>query len=439
MGNRLTQYLSQGIWRIRLREVPPLKAFFIRLLRVLLLTVRKTTEDNAALRASALTFYTVLSIGPLIALVLGIAKGFGLQRRLETDLLLQIPAQEEMLKQILGYANSLLENTQGGVVAGIGMAVLLWSAIRVFYHLEQAFDDIWQIAESRTWKKTITNFLAFLFLTPLLFLMYSSIPALVVRLLDEYSADLSLLAKVSPLIIDVLRLSPYLLIWVLFALIYVLMPSVRVKPVYGILSGVVAGTLYLLVQWALVVFQVGVTRHNPVYGSLVALPLLLTWLYSGWVVLLVGAELAYAQQNVDLHEFEPDFAGISPHRKKVLTLQILHRLVLRFSRGEGPLTAGQISQQLEIPVRVTQRIMADLTAAGLVSPVSGNEDRDPTYQPSSDIHGWTIKFVTDALERRGINDLPVARTDTLAAIENALEELGAVVADSKANRLLLKI
>jgi membrane protein len=439
MGNRLINYLSTGIWRIRLRNVPPVKAHFIRQLRIVVLTVRKALEDKASLRASALTFYSVLSVGPLIALVLGIAKGFGLQKRLETEMLTKIPAQEEVLKQILGYAKTLLENTQGGVVAGMGVVVLLWSAIKVFYHLEQAFNEIWQVKDPRSWKKTISNYLAFLFLTPLFLLIYSSIPAFITRQLDEYSSKLSLLAKVSPFIIDLLQLSPYLLVWALFSLVYVVIPNTRVMPRAAIISGVLAGTVYLLVQWGLVEFQVGVTKYNPVYGSLIALPLLLIWINIGWIILLIGAEYAYAHQNVDLHEFEPDFVNISPHYKKVLTLQILHRLVLQFSNGDPSLNTRQISQQLEIPVRLTQQIMGELKAAGLVSLMSVNEDREPAYQPSSDIHRWTIKFVTDALEQRGVNQLPVAQTDTLKAIENALDELGSVMDGSDANRLLLKI
>jgi membrane protein len=439
MENSLINYLSTGIWRIRLRNVPPVRAFFIRQLRILVLTTRKVLEDKAALRATALTFYSVLSVGPVIALILGIAKGFGLQKRLETEILTQIPAQEQVLTQILGYAKTLLENTQGGVVAGLGVIVLLWSAIKVFYHLKHAFNEIWEVNDLLSWKKTISNYLAFLFLTPLFFLIYSSIPAFVTRQLDEYSSKLFLLDKVSPFIIGLLQFSPYLLVWTLFSLVYFVIPNTRVNTRSGILSGVLAGTIYLLVQWGLVAFQVGVTKFNPIYGSLIALPLVLIWINIGWMILLIGAEYAYAHQNVDLHEFEPDFVNISPHYKKVLTLHILHRMVLRFSKGDDPLNIGQISQQLEIPLRLTQQILGELTAADLVLPTNEAEDREPAYQPSSDIHRWTIKFVTDALEQSGVNRLPIAETDTLKAIESALDELGSVMNESEANRLLLTL
>lgn len=439
MGNGLKKYLTTGIWRRQLRQSPPLKAFFIRQLRIAVLTVRKTIEDDAALRATVLSFFSVFSIGPLVALLLGIAKGYGLKERLETEILTRIPAQEEILQQILAHAQALLQNTQGDIVAGVGIVVLLFSAVKVFFLLEQAFDVIWRVEEKRSWKKTISNCLAFLLLAPLFFLFYSSIPAFVISRLGEFSSESSLLAKVSPLIIDLLQLSPFLLAWVLFSLVYVLIPNTSVNLPPVITAGVLTGTVYLLIQWAMVEFQVGVTKFNPIYGSLVALPLLLMWINIGWLSLLIGAEYAYARQNVDLYEFEPDFIDISLHLKKVLTLQLLHRLALKFAAGEKPLDAGQISEQLHIPLHLTQQIIGELTAAGLITPTNGDRNHYPAYQPSSDIHRWTIKFITDALEHRGVNRHPLTETDTLRATEKALADLGAVMEGSEANRRLLEI
>ena len=421
---------------MRLRELPPHKAFAFNFLRIVVLTIRGIIEDKCMLRASALTFYSLLSIGPVIALALGIAKGFGLEKRLQTELLEQIPAQEAVLNQILEYANILLENTQGGVIAGIGVALLLWAAVKVFNHLEASFNEIWYVRESRSWKIKISNYLAFMVLAPLFLLMYSSIPAFVTSQISRLATKLSLFATVSPLIVSLLQLLPYLLVWVLFSLVYIMIPNTRVKPLSGVLAGVVAGTAYLAVQWILIAFQVGLTRYNPIYGSLAALPLLLVWMHFGWIILLIGAEIAYAHQSVELYEYEPDFKNLSPYFKRVLTLQILHRLVRQFAEGDPPLTTTQISLQLEIPIHLVQQIFADLTDAGLVSHVSTENDDEPAFQPSSDIHRWTVKYVNDRIEARGVNKLPVAETEALKSIENTLSELDNTIARSPANRLL---
>jgi membrane protein len=439
MENSLINYLSTGIWRIRSRDLPPLKGFFLRHLRILSLTARESVKDKCLLRATALTFYSLFSIGPVVALALGIATWFGLKHRFETNVLAKLPVQEEVLTQILTYAHDLLNSTRGGVIAGVSVVMLLWSAMKVLNHLEQCFNDIWQVEKSRSWKTRISNYLSFLILAPLFLLIYSSIPAFVTSQLDDLSAKLTFLAKVSPKIIDLLQLLPYLLVWAVFSLVYLLIPNTRVKPISGILAGVLAGTAYLVVQWALIDFQVGVTRYNPIYGSLAALPLLLLWMNVGWIVLLIGAEYAYAHQNVDLYELEPDYTGISPRFKKVLTLQILHLMVTRFSKGKEPLSAGQFSQQLEIPVLLVQHILNELVETGLVSLTKADGSRDPAFQPSRDIHRWTIRYIIDALELHGVNRMPVAETDTLKSIIQAVEELTSEMKHSEANRLLMNL
>ncbi|MGD8338615.1 MAG: YihY/virulence factor BrkB family protein, partial [Desulfobacterales bacterium] len=191
MENSLINYFSTGIWRIRSHDLPPLKGFFLRHLRILTLTARESVKDKCLLRATALTFYSLFSIGPLVALALGIAKWFGLQQRFETRVLAKLPVQEEVLTQILDYAHSLLNNTRGGVIAGISVVMLLWSAMKVLNHLEQSFNDIWQVEKSRSWKTRISNYLSFLVLAPLFLLIYSSIPAFVTSQLDDLSAKLT--------------------------------------------------------------------------------------------------------------------------------------------------------------------------------------------------------------------------------------------------------
>ena len=433
---RMLDFLVVDIWRIRLRDLSPSRSFFIRHLRVALLTVRGVIEDKCLLRASALTFYALMSIGPVAALIFGMAKGFGIQKRLEEEVLSQIPVQEEVLEQTLRYAHILLENTRGSVVAGIGVVLLLWSALKVFNHLEKSLNDIWHVEQTRSWKRKISNYLSFLLVAPLILLVYSSAPAFVSMQMEAMASKFEILSRVGPVILLLLKMLPYLVVWGLFAFIYETIPNTHVKPISGILAGVLAGTVYLLVQWAMIEFQIGVTRYNPIYGSLVALPLLLIWMHVGWVILLVGAEYAYAHQHVQAFEFEPDFADISPYFKKVLTLHILHLLTRRFAEGRTPLTAVQIARQLDIPIELVRRILKTLMKAGLISHVCDSEDDAPAVQPSSDIHDWTLTYVTDRLEQRGVNQIPVAQTTTLSAIEDALQKLNDARKSSPANRLL---
>lgn len=439
MIKRVIEYITTDIWRIRLSDLTRTKSFGLRHFRIILLAIRGFLEDNCLLRASALTFYSLLSIGPVVALTFGIAKGFGLQQRLQSEILDKIPAQEEVLNQIVEYANVLLANTQGGVIAGIGVILLFWSVLKVLNHIERSFNEIWYIQESRSWKRKLSNYLSFIVIAPILLLIYSSIPVFITTQLTLIAGKITILQKISPLILIPLKLLPYILVWGVFTFIFILIPNTRVSFKSGLLGGIIAGTIYLLVQWLYINFQVGIARYNPIYGSLAALPLLLVWLNLGWIILLIGAEYSYAHQNVEAYEFEPDYSNVSPYLKKLMTLQIAQLLAKRFSKVEPPLSAIQICRSLDMPIRLVQQILDELTGCGLVSNVQQEEYAEPVYQPASDISLWTVKYLSDTVEKCGVNQIPVTQTREFEALSETLQKIGAAMEASPANKLLKDI
>jgi len=434
-------YLTTGIWRTPERDMSGWQVLGIKILRIFLLTLHGFAKDRCMLRASALTFYALLSIGPMIALALGIAKGFGLQQRLENQVLAKIPAQEEVLNQITTYAKILLENTQGGVIAAIGIVLLIWSALKVFNHLERTFNDIWRLRESRSWRRIVSNYLSFLVLAPMVLLIYSSIPAFITSQIESLAERLALIATIGPVLLQLIGLLPYVLVASVFTVIYLLVPNTRVRFYAAVSAGIATGILYLLVQGALITFQVGITRYNPIYGSLAALPLLLLWMHIGWIILLLGAELSYAVQNVGNYVYQPDYADISPYFRRVLALQILYHIATRFAAGKPPLPADQIAGKLEIPLSEVQEILDELQDSGLVSPVmvSEDEDEDPAFQPASDVHRWTITSVTQSIDHRGADTIPASADETRRSIEEAVERLARVQKDSAADKKLLDL
>lgn len=436
---KIISFIKIDIWRIRLKSLPFIKALIISQLRIVLLTIRKFHEDKCLLRASALTFYSLLSIGPVAALALGIAKGFGFETLLEKQLFDKFPGQEEVLLQIIDYAGKLIENTKGGMIAGFGVAVLFWSVLKVLGHIEKSFNDIWGIRKSRAFKRKISNYLAFMLITPILVLMSSSLPVFITTQIAVITEKVGLIKMFSPFIFSSLKLLPYFLLWTLFTFIYLMMPNTKVNFRSGLLAGVVAGTIYQLAQVGYIYLQVAIAKNNPVYASLVALPLLLIWLQASWAIILIGAEVSFAHQNVDMYEFEPDYLKISSHFKKLLSLQIAHLLISNFSKGDKPLTAAQISQALEIPVRVVRWILDDLVDCKILSDMKTDEYTEFTYQPAIDINILTIQYIINALDKKGVSHIPVARTEELETLTETLKELGNLIENSPANKLLKDI
>ncbi len=432
-------FIRVDIWRIRLADLPFGKSFLIKQLRIIILAFRGYDEDRCLLRASSLTFYTLLSIVPVAAMFFGIAKGFGFAKRLEKELFEKFPGQEEILSQVINFANSLLEQTQGGLIAGIGMLVLFWSVLKVLGHIEMALNHIWEIKEQRSWGRKFGDYLAIMLISPVLVLMSGSATVFITTQVEHITQKVALLGVFSPLISFLLKFLPYVLIWVLFTILYIIMPNTKVNFKAGLLGGVVAGTLYQIAQGAYISFQIGAARYNAIYGSFAALPLFLMWIQISWWIVLFGAELSFANQNVDTYEYEPDCLKVSSGFKKLLTLQIAQLLVKKFANGDKPLTDIQISGQLEMPIRLVHNILFDLVASGLVSETKTKIDKELAYQPARDINKLTIQYVLEALEQSGIDTIPVAKTADHQALSDTLKNFSDAMEKSPANKLLKDI
>jgi membrane protein len=434
-------FIAVDIWRLRLEDLPFGRSFAVKQLRVILLTLRGFDEDRCFARASSLTFNTLLSIVPVVAILFAVAKGFGFETMLKKELIEKLPgeAQQEVLLKVYEYAESLLEVTKSGVIAGIGVVILFWSVINVLSQIEGSLNDIWEIKESRSWGRKFSDYLAIMLLSPLFILLSSSVTVYIQTQITELTNQFELLGFISPLIFFSFKLIPYVLIWILFTIIYVLMPNTKVTIKAGLLAGIVAGTIFQIVQWGYISFQVGTARYNAIYGSFAALPLFLMWVQISWWVVLFGAELSFANQNVDTYEYEPDSNKVSPAFKMVLTLHIAHLLITKFAKGAKPLTDTDISHQLRTPIRLVHAILYDLVRSRVISQTRTSDSQNFGYQPARDINTLTIKFIVDAIELNGANNIPVARTEEFEALSDALEKFREDMEASPANRLLKDI
>jgi len=436
MFARFVSFVKTDIWRMRLKDHSPGKSFLIRLVRIVVLALRGFDENKCMFRASALTYYTLLSIVPVIALMFGIAKGFGLQKQVETLLLAKMEGQQEVVTRIIDFANSLLANTSGGFIAGVGVAFLFWTIIRVLSNIERSFNDIWGVVKPRSFARKFGDYLSIILVCPILLAIAGSATVFVssqIRLIVE---KVPLLQNLGPLFWMLFKLLPYCTIWVAFTFIFIFMPNTRVKFKSALIGSIVAGTIFQLVQWIYINFQIGVARYGAIYGSFAALPLFLIWLQTSWLVVLFGAEVSFAHQNVETYEFEPDCLSVSRSFKTLLSLLVTQRLVHRFCDGEKPSDASGLSHELDIPVRLVRQILYELSESGVASEVRKGEDKELAYQPAIDLDKVTVKFVIDHLERRGTSDIPVAKSNELDKLSDSLRQFGQIIEKSPANVLL---
>ncbi len=437
--HKAAEFIKHDVWRVRRAQLSPGKSVFLKLLRVLLLSIRGFDEDKCQLRASALTFYSLVSIVPIAAMAFGIAKGFGFEKILEAQLRDKLAGHEEILTNVIQFSHSLLASTKGGLIAGVGLVVLFWAVIKMLGQIEYSFNDIWGIKEKRTIGRMFGDYLSLILVCPVILILSSGVNVFITTQVTMIMEKFTILGTFSSLIFFLLKLLPYTLMWILFTFLYIFMPNTKVRFSAGLLAGIITGTIFQIVQWAYITFQVGVVKYNAIYGSFAALPLFLAWLQLSWLIVLYGAEVSFAHQNVDTYEFEPDALQSSRRLRTLLSLQVAGRLIKNFVQGEKPMTSTEISNELGIPIRFVKEILFELVKSNIISTVQIEGNGDLGYQPAIDINVLTIQYVIDALEKRGLNTMAFTDNPEFASLSASLEAFGRTIEQLPENRLLKEI
>lgn len=434
----IRDFLEVGIWKAHLNELKRGMRLLISGLRVLSITMRKYIEDQCFLRSSALTFFTLMSIVPIAAVAFAIAKGFGFQKLLEQQLMEKFSGHEDIVAQVMEFSQRLLENTQGGLLAGVGVIVLLWSVIKVLDNIAQSFNHIWGVKRSRSFGRKFSDYLSIMLIAPILLIISSSATVMVVTQISHITGILGL-GVLNLLVAMLVRFIPYCLTWLLFAFVYVFIPNTKVNLVSGLIAGVAAGTIFEIVQKIYIHFQIGVAQYNAIYGSFAALPLFLVWLQLSWLIVLFGAELSYAHQNAQAYESELDPCKISPSLKNLLSLLIAYQVVKNFMKGAKAHNLSEISESLRLPPTLVKDFLSELSEIGILTEIVSDDHANPAYQPARDTSTITVSSVIEALEDKGIDTFPLPDTEELVKLGSVLKEFRHTMEKSPVNVLLRDI
>ena len=442
MISRITNFLKTGIWETQLKDLSPIKAFFIKYLRIILLASRGFIRDNCQKTASVLTYYSLLNVVPVVAVAFAIAKGFGLEKLIEKQILQMADKanwQADITSQIITFSHRLLEQAKGGLIAGIGVVLLFWTVISILGKIEESLNDIWEVKKSRTLVRKFSDYIAMMVFAPVLFIISSSATVLVASQVKVIVNKIALLGVFSSVIFFLLNLLPYVSIWVLLTMLYILMPNTRIPLKSAILGGIAAGTITQIVQWLYIKFQIGAASYGAIYGSFAALPLFLAMLQMSWMIFLFGAEIAYANEHYETFGFHPDYSGMSVSSKKLLMLRIFHLLTKKFSLGEKPSSVSQIAHALEIPVRLVRQFLHELSDVGLVVETAKGIKGEVAFQPGRTIENITVKFALDEYEKYGITKIPDYQSDEAEKISKYLKDISETIEKSPANVRLKEI
>lgn len=433
----LSDFINVGIWKIP--RTSGYKSYLYHCLKILIMSIKEITKDQVPLKASALTYFSVLSIVPVVATIFGISKGFGFAIDIQTEMAKFFSGQEVVLNQTFIYAQNMLDNAKGGLIAGIGIALLIYTVMRLLNSIEDVFNSIWSVKTARSWIRKFTDYLAIVLFGPVMMVMSSSMTVYIATQIKTITGSVEVLGYVEPLILFSLKLIPYTIIWILFSLVYIIMPNTRVKLKSAIIAGIVAGTAFQLIQWGFINFQVGVAKNNAIYGSLAALPLFLVWTQVSWTVVFIGGEIAYAHQNVQHYRPATANAHLSHDENKKITLLVMYHIVKAFEKGDLPLTKDDLMKGLKVSYSFISDAVEKLLKAGIVLKGEVLEKAEPVYTPAIDINKLTIHFILEKLEAEGLDDINVEKSDVALSVNTLLNELSESMQQSDSNKLLKDI
>lgn len=347
--------------------------------------------------ASNLTYSTLLAFVPIMAVVFAIARGFGYSIYIEEWFKSSLSSQPEAAETIIGFVNSYLIHTKKGIFLGIGLLFMLGTTLMLISNIESTFNDIWQVRRQRSIFRTITDYIALLFLIPIVIVISSGLSILIAALNHQLKDSVVL----GPLMSFSIELSPYLLLSIAFTALYVFMPNTKVKLSSAIIPGIIAGTSMQLFQSIYINSQIWISNYNAIYGSFAIIPFFLLWLQTSWIICLVGAELSYTRQNSE--DFigniptEPSFAS-----KVDASWEVLQIINKRFNNGEKAVTAEEIKKEIKISMRNIINILYDLERTHLVAEVVHDEKGDfARYLPAESLEKMTKEHLTTKLANLG--------------------------------------
>ena len=423
---QLFTYFTDTIFRQDVSEWRnPVVRWLVQQYRLLFYTARGLVEHGTLVRSAALTFYTLMSLVPILAVVFAVVKGFGLTDGLVENLYGIFPRHPETIDYIVGFAETALARTQGGVVAAVGLVMLFWAVIRVFGSIESAFNNIWEVKVARSIARQWTDYIAVVMIVPVLWILANAAGDYVEQLLGLY--DKWYFNTLS-------HLASMVIIWTMFTLLYLIIPNARVRFQSALMAGIVAGTIFLLFQWGYVYVQRWMTSYNAIYGSFAALPLFLIWMQTSWEILLFGGELSFAYQNISRFAEERESLRISYDQRRKVLLAVMILVARNFRDHGGTLSTDTIRERLGLPTRIVNDVLFQLVQAGqLIAVRSGDGERDVAFTPAHDLASTTVYGILEAVERTGQATLDLGQSADLARVNRELEILKQTVRQSPEN------
>lgn len=416
---QLVSNLHNAIWSGQPEQMPAWKVRCLRLVRLLLVLIRDVTFGQLTLRAMSLVYTTLLSLVPMLALSFSVLKAFGVHNQIEPTLmsfLAPLGAEgQEVSRRIIGF----IENMNVGVLGSVGLGLLIYTAISLVQKIEEAFNFIWHITRARSIGQRFSNYLSVLLVGPLLVFSAIGLTAAVTSI--GLVRTILAIEPFGRIAYEVGRVVPYVLVIGAFTFIYVFIPNTRVRLGPALAGAIVGGILWQSAGWAFAQFVASSTQYAAIYSSFAIMVLFMIWLYLSWLILLLGASVAFYRQHPEYLVARGGEPRLSNRMRERLALLIVSRIAEHHLAGHAAWTLQQLTQALGVPMHAVETVLGALRQGGILAETG---DDPPAYLPARDLDTVSVKRLMDVV--RAADEERYLSPDTLpvpAPVEEMLQRL----------------
>jgi len=292
-----------------------------------------------------------------------------------------VAAQKEAASSI----HQFIQNTRSGTLGGIGMLLLVVVAIQMLASIEATLNDIWGITRGRSWVSRVVLYWTTITLGPLLIVGALGLAG------GGHLQTTRLFIEQTPIIGSlVFKLLPLVVIWIVFAMIYGLLPNTKVKLSAALAGALVSGTLWHLNNMFGFLYVSRVVSYSKIYGGLGLVPVFMAGIYLSWLILLFGAQVAYAFQNRQSYLQDKLVESVNQRGKEFIALRLITLIGQHFQRGEPPVTLQQMSAEIGVPTKLIQQILQPLLAARIITEIASPESAFTPARPLADINAHHV-------------------------------------------------
>ena len=363
--------MLDSLWQAEPADLTRVKRLLSSFLKIAFLVGRDFIENLVKLQAMALAFKTLLSIAPLLAVIFSILKGLGVHNRIEPVLAEALAPLGDKGQEVTSHLIGFVDKMSAGALGSVGVVTLFITVLSLMGTIEQAFNTIWRVRFPRKLARRFSDYLSVLLVGPVLVFAALTITATLQS--NSFVRNLLALEPFGTVMLMLLRLVPYLILWGAFTLSYLFIPNTRVRLRSALIGGLVAAILWQTIGWGFATFVASSTRYYAIYSSFAILLLFLLWLYVGWLIVLLGAQVSHAHQHIRFYYGERENLARSPAGREKLALQLLLLIGRNFHQGLRPMSITELANRLQLPAALVRDFLDMFQRSRLVLPLADEE------------------------------------------------------------------